>query len=879
MRVEELAVYSGRNVYSHHPVVKVRLNLEHHADKTTADIPLFTDRLLSLLPSLRDHHCSRGYPGGFVERLREGTYLGHVVEHVLLELQNLAGFPAIYGKTCSTDDPAVYEIVAEYKAAAAAREAAYQAVEIVNCLLLGDDPPRTEAITARLKELAARYELGPTTAALVRAAQERGLPVLRLDDRSLVQVGYGVRQRRVEAALTSLTSCLAVDIAGDKTRTKEILRRAGVTVPEGRVARSEEEAVAALAELGAPVVVKPECGNQGKGVSLNLKTVAEVRAAYTLARNWQRRVLVEKYVAGRHLRVLVVGGKVAAVAERLPAHVVGDGRHNLRELVDITNADPRRGIGHENVLTKIAIDPVVLMVLARRGLNLDYVPAAGETVFLRENANLSTGGTARDLTDQVAAPVKMVAERAARAVGLDVAGVDLVVADPADSGSAVTVIEVNAAPGLRMHLAPCDGKARPVAEKIISHLFPPGTGGRIPLVSVTGTNGKTTTVRLIAHLLALTGRTVGFTSTDGVFIGGQCVWQGDNAGFRGARLVLEDPTVEAAVLETARGGLIRDGLAYDWADVGVITNISEDHLGQYGIETLEDLAHVKSLVIEAVRDDGCAVLNADDPLVASLAARARCPVIYFSLTAGNAVVRRQLAAGGRVVLVREGKVLLAEGEEVEYLCSARRIPLTLHGTARHNLANVLAATAAAWGLGLPREVIRQGLRSFYPDLTSNPGRVNLLRVGGARLLIDYGHNVASYRSTLEMARRLARRRLLGVIGVPGDRPDELVERVGRTAAEGFDLLFIKEDEDRRGRQAGEIAELLLKGARAAGFPSEHARIILREEEALQAALAECRRGDLVVIFYEKLDRVLKVVSAVRAASPPAPAGLAELGAC
>ncbi|MDK2855382.1 MAG: cyanophycin synthetase [Bacillota bacterium] len=876
MRICQLTVYTGKNVYSHHPVIKVTIDLEEYADKTTADIPLFTDRLLSLLPSLRDHHCSRGHPGGFVERLHEGTYLGHVVEHVLLELQTLAGLPAIYGKTRAVGKTGLYEIIAEYRAAEAAREAAYSAVDLVNCLLLGDDPPRVEGIIARLQELAARYELGPSTAALVRAAQERGLPVLRLDDRSLVQIGYGARQRRIEAALTSLTSCLAVDIAGDKSRTKAILSAAGIVVPQGLVVRSEEEAVSALQELGAPVVVKPECGNQGKGVSLNLKSVAEVRAAYTLARSWERRVLVEKYIAGRHLRALVVDGRAVAVAERLPAHVVGDGRHNLRELVDITNADPRRGVGHEKVLTKITIDPVVLMVLARRGLDLNYVPAPGEIVYLRDNANLSTGGTARDLTDRVAPHVKSVAERAARAVGLDVAGVDLVVPEPEDPKSPVTVIEVNAAPGLRMHLAPSEGSPQPVAEKIISYLFPPGETGRIPIVSVTGTNGKTTTVRLIAHMLSLTGRRVGLSSTDGVFIGGECVWQGDNAGYRGARVILEDPTVEAAVLETARGGLIRDGLAYDLADVGVITNISEDHLGQYGIETLEDLAHVKSLVVEAVHDQGAAVLNADDPLVASLAGRVRCEVIFFGLTGENTLIRRHLATGGRAVFVHEGQVVLAKGNEIKPLCSARRIPLTLRGAARHNLANALSATAAAWGLGLPPKIIRQGLRTFYPNLTSNPGRVNLVDVAGARLLIDYGHNVASYRSTLELARNLTNRRLLGVIGVPGDRPDELVRQVGRTAAEGFDLLFIKEDEDRRGRQAGEIAELLLAGAREAGFPSERARIILREEEALLAALAECRRGDLVVIFYEKLDRVLKVVNALRAAAIPA--ALANAGA-
>ncbi|HHV39733.1 MAG TPA: cyanophycin synthetase, partial [Tepidimicrobium sp.] len=568
------------------------------------------------------------------------------------------------------------------------------------------------------------------------------------------------------------------------------------------------------------------------------------------------------HISGRHLRVLVVNGKTVAVAERLPAHVIGDGKSNLRQLIEATNNDPRRGEGHEKELTKIIVDPVVLMVLARSGLTFDYIPAPGETVFLRQNANLSTGGTACDVTAAVSANIKDVAERAARAIGLDVAGVDLVVPDFQASASEVTVIEVNAAPGLRMHIAPSTGRSQPVADAILDYLFPPGSKGRIPLVSVTGTNGKTTTVRLIAHILAGTGSRVGFTSTDGVYIDGKCVWSGDNAGYRGTRLLLEDSTVEAAVLETARGGLIRDGLAYDWADVGVITNISEDHLGQYGIDSLEDLAQVKSLVIEAIKKTGYAVLSADDPLVSLLAQRAHCQVIYFSMRADNPLVQQHLLSGGRALFVQDDIIVAQEGNSRRRVAKVGQLPVTLRGRAKHNLANALAATAAVWSLGVPWGLIRRGLHTFYSDLNTNPGRTNLLSVGDIQVLVDYGHNVASYRSTLELARALCPRRLLGVIGVPGDRPDELVQRVGQTAA-GFDHIYIKEDEDKRGRAAGEIAELLFEGARSAGVSTDRIRIILREDEALKAALAESQSGDLVVVFYEQLERVLSVIHAAK----------------
>lgn len=858
MEIIDIAVYTGKNVYSYYPVIKLTLDLGEYKDKTTDQLALFTDRLLSMLPTLREHHCSRSAPGGFVQRMQEGTYLGHVVEHIILELQSLAGFKVTYGKTRSTDAPAIYEIVAEYQSPAAAKEAACQAVCLVNALLKGQVPPPLDTVVKRLQDKAAYFDLGPSSRSLVQAALARDLPVLRLDDDSLIQIGYGCKQRRIEAALTSLTSCLAVDIAGDKSRTKRILRRAAIMIPEGEVVLSEEEAVAAFLQLGGPVVIKPESGNQGKGVSLNLKDVAEVKAAYTLARNYGQRVLIERYVSGRHLRALVVNGKTVAVAERLPAHVVGDGEHNLRQLIELTNMDPRRGNGHEKELTKITVDSVVIMALARHGLTFDYVPAPGEMVCLRQNANLSTGGTARDVTATISAGIKEVAERATRTIGLDVAGVDMVVPDFTAMASKVTVIEVNAAPGLRMHIAPSEGSPQPVAEAIVDYLFPANRGGRIPLVSVTGTNGKTTTVRLIAHILAGSGSKVGFTSTDGVYIDGKCVWTGDYAGYRGARMLLEDPVVETVVLETARGGLIRDGLAYDWADVGVITNISEDHLGQYGIDSLEDLARAKALVIEAIHEHGYVVLNADDSLVASLAKRARCQVIYFSTTADNYLVQQHLQAGKKALFVQNGVIVAQEGINCRRIAKVGQIPVTLSGRARHNLANALAAAATVWGLGIPLGTLRRGLRTFYSDLSTNPGRANLLSVNNVRVLVDYGHNAASYQSTLELARALNARRLLGVIGVPGDRPDDLVQKVGQVAA-GFDYVYVKEDEDRRGRSAGEIAELLLKGLRTAGVPTDRVRVILREDEALKAALAESQSGDLIVVFYEQLERILRVV--------------------
>lgn len=868
MRVEGYTFLPGRNIYCHSPVLRLTLDLGKWAEKTTRDLPYLEERLFSLLPGLGEHHCSLDYPGGFRTRVQEGTFLGHVLEHMILELLALAGAPVVYGRTREVGRGGVYEIVVECPSPRGGREAAHLAVEVLNSLLKGDQPPDLGEALTRLRCIRAQGDLGPSTAALVKAAQKRGIPVQRLDDRSLIQLGYGKYQKRILATITAQTSCIGVDIAGDKTLTKKILEQAGIPVPPGQIVEDEEEALMVAADLGYPVVVKPDNGNQGKGVSLNLTTEEDIRGACGLVRQYSRGLLLEKQIPGRHYRVLVVGGRAVAAAERIPARVEGDGIHTVAQLVELTNRDPRRGRGHEKCLTKIKIDRVVEAVLKRQGVGLDHIPPAGVRVLLRENANLSTGGTAVDVTADMHPDNAFLAVRAAQAVGLDVAGVDIVTADIAQPllGSGA-IIEVNAAPGLRMHLYPSEGKGRDVAGEIIEHLFPPGSFSRVPLVSITGTNGKTTTARLVGHILRTAGWRVGMTTTEGVWMDDRCLLRGDTTGPWSARLVLSDPLTEAAVLETARGGILREGLCYDEADVGVITNISRDHLGQDGLEDVEDLAYVKSLVIEALRPGGCAVLNADDPLVVSLTSRVNSRLIFFSLTEGNVYLRRHLLAGQEGVFIRGDRVVVGKGGVVEELIAINDLPLAMKGRARHNVANVLAAVAACRALGLDIPKIAKALAGFKGDFSDNPGRLNLFRIGGYRVLLDYGHNPAAYRAILQTAQGLGARRLVGVIGVPGDRCDELILESGRIAGAGFQQLYIKEDVDLRGRMPGEVAALLRQGALAGGLRKDNIEIILGELEAVGRALTKAQAGDLVVIFYEKLEPLLPLIGATKVTGP------------
>ena len=872
----EIRALPGPNVYSHRPCLVSLLDLGELAGRETCQVSGLADRLLTVLPGLGEHHCGLGYPGGFAERLREGTYFGHVVEHVALELQSVAGADVTHGKTRQTRTPGVYQVVVEYRNEGCGRHCLHAARELVEAAVRGEAYPVAGCVR-EARRIADRTDLGPSTKAIADAAARRGIPVIRLDDDSLVQLGYGVHRKLIQAAETSFTSSVSADLSCDKGRTKALLEKFFLPVPRGEVVRTADEAAALLSVLTPPLVLKPLNGNQGKGVTTGLRTPAAVREAFDRAAAICPRVMVEEQFVGTDYRVLVVNGKMVAASERLPAAVTGDGTHTVEQLIAIENeTNPLRGDGHEKPLTRLKVDECVRDHLRRAGgRQLQDVPAVGERVFLRGTANLSTGGTARDVTDEVHPAVRQVCERAARVVGLDVCGIDLFapsVSEPLPERGA-GIIEVNAAPGLRMHHHPSEGKARDAGGAIVRMLFPAGTG-RVPVISTTGTNGKTTVTRMAAAILAATGKTVGMTTTDGIWVGGRQVAAGDMTGFASARVVLGDPAVEVAVLETARGGIVRRSLGYDWSDVGVMTNIAADHLGQDGIEDLDDILHAKSLVAERVREGGTIVLNADDPRLVGVPHRRlvdadKKRVVFFSLDADNPVLRRHLHAGGTGYWAADGWLVEGKGGKETRLVREADIPATFGGTARFQVANALAAAAAARALGVPAAAVRRGLAAFGTAPDDNPGRMNLFEVGGGHVLLDYGHNPAALDAVAALVRR-ADRRVTAVIAAPGDRPDELIRECGRAAARGFDRLVIKEDADLRGRATGEVAALLLAGAKEEDPEGEC--VVLRDErEAVRTALREMGEGELVVVFYDDPDAVKEVLAefgAVPAAGLP-----------
>jgi cyanophycin synthetase len=864
MRIERIRNLAGPNIYTYRPALLMTLHLEDLAGRESRDLEGFNERLLTLLPGLSAHTCGRGYAGGFVERLTEGTYFGHVVEHAAIELTGLAGVGVHHGKTRAAGEPGVYNVVIEYKAERATEYLLRAAVEMVESLVRGEEFALEETL-AEARRLVAYYELGPSTRAIVEAAERRRIPVQRLGTESLVQLGWGRHRRFIQAAMTDGTSAVAVEIAGDKDLTKTLLEQASIPVPSGKIVTTEEDALAALSELGAPVVIKPLDGRQGKGVSLNLSTPEEVLLAFHIAREYSSHVLVEELFEGRNYRVLVVGGRMVAASERMPCHVIGDGVHTIKRLIEIANLDPLRGEGHEKPLTQIVVDEIMHAYLAKAGRRLEDVPAAGELVFLRESINLSTGGVARDVTDEVHESVREMCERAARVIGMDVCGIDLVLSDitrPLAQASG-GIIEVNAAPGLRMHHYPTEGRARDVGAAIVDMLFPDGTDGRIPVISVTGTNGKTTVTRMIGHVIGEAGTRVGVTTTDGIWIGGRRVASGDMTGPHSARTVLSDPTVEAAVLETARGGITRRGLGYDWSDVAVMTNIRPDHIGQDGIETLDDLVYIKSLVAERVRDGGTLILNADDEEVSRLLEIPRVRegekrVVYFSAHENHVLIKRHLAAGGMGYFVRDGWVIEAEGDFERHVVDVTTVPATMGGMAKYQVSNVLAAIAACRAHGVGFERIAAALAGFRSD-EHNPGRSNLYRVAsGGYVLIDYGHNPDAFEAVCQTASRWEGRRVTGIIGVPGDRDNSVIEEAARVAARGFRRLIIKEDKDLRGRAPGEVAQMLCRAA-SMEAPGGECRIVLDETEALAEELSRLGEGDVLVMFYDKLAPVLELL--------------------
>ena len=856
MEIREIQAIEGANVYSHRPIIRAIVDLQEWTERFSHELGNFRFRLVETLPTLAEHHCALGKAGGFLERLQEGTLIGHIIEHVTIELLTLAGQTIKYGKTMRIEEePGWYEIIFNYEAKEGAIEGFKQGYALVKTLLEQGSFDLAQAV-GQIKRVTAECELGVSTQVIVDACKERQIPVHRLNEGSLLQLGYGRNQRRIQATITDKTSCIAVDIACDKEMTKKILYDGGVPVPFGHIVRTEEEAIEAFLKMESAVVIKPLHGNQGKGVSLNITCSAEVKAAFKVAQTYGDWVIIEEYIEGQHYRLVVVGDQLIAAAKRIPAHVTGDGISTIAELVDQTNADPRRGDDHEKALTKIKVDSVVLLTLTQKNLTISSVPELGEVVYLRDSANISTGGTAKDVTDLVHPDNVELAIYASKLIGLDIIGIDLVIEDIEESYRAGSghIIEVNAAPGIRMHHFPSVGKARDVGRAIVERVIPAGNG-RIPIVAISGTNGKTTTTRMISKMLIDQQLAVGMASTDGIFINKKQWMKGDTTGPDSARFILRHPDVQVAVLETARGGILRAGLGYEYADVAVITNVSNDHLGQYGIETLEDIAHVKSLVAEAVKPHSFVVLNADDPYVVQMAQRTKGRVIFFSTEKDNIQVLRHLGKGGIAVFVRRGIITLCQGSQVFKICSVKQLPVTWDGKAKHNIHNALAAVATGWALGLSTVAIRNSLREFCSDAEHNRGRLNLYELEGVHVFIDYGHNAAGIQEIIKTLKNFKKKSLVGCITVPGDRPDKTIREVGRIAAKGFQRLVIREDRDLRGRKPGEIAQLLYDEAIRSGMEPQKISIELSETEAFRKGLDSCVPGDAFVMFYEHLEPI------------------------
>ena len=857
--------YQGKSIYSNKPVVKLTIDLGKYADTPTKDIEGFNETIQELLPGLEKHCCCMGYEGGFIERLKEGTYLAHVIEHIALELQVILGYDIRFGKTRETGEKGIYNIIYGYENEYAGIEAGRLAFGIIEGILAGELPD----INKRLKEIrkiCIATDFGVSTSAIVNEAQGKNIPVIRLGNGSILQLGYGKYQKRIEATLTENSSCVSVDIACNKELTKSILSEYGIPVPEGKVFKNEQEALEYCEKIGYPVVVKPNYGSHGKGVSINLKNPQEVLEAFKIVREYEDTVLVEKYVKGSYYRVLVVGDEVVAASHRISAHVTGDGASTLRELIKRENSNPMRGEGHEKPLTKINIDKVVEQYLKKRNLTLEYTPNDGEIVYLRENDNLSTGGVAIDVTDEIHEQNRKLIALAARIIGLDVAGVDISAVDISrpltETGGAI--IEINAAPGIRMHHYPYRGSSRNVAKAIVDMLFPEGSESRIPIVSVTGTNGKTTTSRMIAHIIGHMGHTVGMTSTSGIYVNEELIKYGDNTGPISARTVLMDRRVEYAVLETARGGIVNKGLGYDMADVGIVTNITEDHLGIDGINTIEDLAYVKSLVAEAVKKDGYAVLNADDQYCLSMRERIKSNIILFSLSTDNEAVKNHILKGEIAIYSDDSRIFISKGGVELPFIEVKAVPATMDGILRHNIINSMAAIAGAIGLGIPIESIISGLSTFRCDNTINPGRFNIHDINGIRVILDYGHNIDGYRVVIDSLKQMKSGRLIGIIGVPGDRTDSSTITIGNMCGNCFDRIYIKEDRDKRGRESGEIAALLEKGCRMGSIKPSEIFTELAEEKALEKAFLDALPGDIIIVFFEEYQLLMDVIERINA---------------
>lgn len=855
----------GPNYWSikHPKLIVLKLDLQDLQHSQTSDVPNLAQKLQKLLPGIYKHRSSEGTEGGFLRLISQGTTFSKVVQHIALELQTMAGMNSGYGRCYAANEPGVDFVVFSYQQERAGEYAAEAAVRITEALARGEKVSLIQDV-AKLHQIREDEYFGPTTEAIVQEAVNRNIPYIQNMQGGHIQLGYGIYQKRIQAAMSNNTSFFAVENAGNKNVTKLILEESGIPVPRGLTVYNSQELEEAIDELGYPIVTKPLNGNQGKGASINIQTWKEALKGFAEARHFSDAVMVEQFLQGFDYRLLVINGKFIAAAKRTPAMVVGDGKSSIRQLVNQVNKDPRRGVGHEKALTHIKIDKSSRSILREKGLTLQSVLAAGEVLYLKKTANLSTGGTATDVTDLVHPYNVLMAERIAGTIGLDICGVDVMTTDiaiplPETRGA---VIEVNAAPGLRMHISPTYGLPRNVAEPIINMLFPYGCPSRIPIIAITGTNGKTTTARLISHILNFKGYKVGFTTTDGIYIQGRKIIDGDTTGAYSSEFVLKDPTVNYAVLECARGGMLRSGLAFKQCDVGVVMNVSEDHMGLGDINTLEDMARVKAVIPKTVCPDGYAILNADDDLVYGMAGSLRCKVGYFSLDENNPRIIEHISKGGLAAVFEDGFISIYKNTYKTRIDRVNDIPLTFGGKARFNIYNVLAATLAAYVSHIEVSEIKTALRTFIPSAETTPGRMNLFKLPKADVLIDYAHNTASMEAIRDFITHSASHHKIGIIAGVGDRRDEDLKAVGRIAAEIFDEIIIRQDIDLRGRDGNEINHLLKEGIFT--VKPELEPIEIKEEiRALAYALEYAPEGSFITLFADNIPEAVKLIENFR----------------
>ncbi|MEO8403301.1 MAG: cyanophycin synthetase [Chitinophagaceae bacterium] len=852
MRIVEIKVLRGPNYWSvrRPKLIQMKLDLEETEQLPTDKIPGFRQRLEKLLPTLQEHRCSEGVPGGFFSRVEEGTWMGHVIEHIALEIQTLAGMDCGFGRTRSTGErDGIYHVVFDYLEEDAGVYAARAAFRIAQALI-DDVPYDLEPDIQRMREIREDTRLGPSTGCIVDEAAKRGIPFIRLNKQSLVQLGYGVNQKRIRATIASTTSNIAVDIACDKEETKTLLEAAEIPVPKGTVVRTEEALKDAVEKFGYPLVIKPIDGNHGKGNTTNINTWEQSLKAFEAAKSFSRSVIVEKFIQGVDFRCLVINYKFICAALRTPASVIGDGKHNIQWLIDETNKDARRGYGHEKVLTQITIDQFTQKMLDELSYTLETVPAKGEQVLLKPTANLSTGGTSVDVTDEVHPANIFMCERIARIIGLDICGIDIMTPDlrtpVTENGGAI--LEVNAAPGFRMHIEPSEGIGRNVAEPVVDMLFPKGSAGRVPIIAITGTNGKTTTTRMTAHIAKSAGKKVGYTTSDGVYIQNQMMMKGDCTGPVSSTFVLKDPTVDFAVLECARGGILKSGLAFQHCDVAVVTNVAADHMGLAGINTLEQMAKVKAVLPETVFPHGYAILNADDDLVYKMKEGLDCNVALFSMDENNPRIKKHCAKGGLATVYENGYISIMKGTWKIRVMAVKDIPVTFEGKAIHNVQNCLPSVLATYLFrDITIEDIRSALSSFMPSSTQTPGRLNFFHFKNFTMLADFAHNPHGLKLLCDFISKLDYKTKIGVISGTGDRRDEDIRALGEISANYFDEIIIRCDKNLRGRTADEIIALLKEGIESVN-PSLPVMVIPDENEALEYVYAHHKAGALYTIM-------------------------------